>query len=293
MMQALAPSSQLQYSKHWQSFKKITNSTLKTIALPASSYDVGLYIVYLHSMGLKANSIRSYLSAISFVHKLNDHLDPIDKFRIKKLLDVLKNMDGPKKKRAAITISLLQKIVDAIDFVAPNKFDKKLFKSAFLLMYHVCLRISEIAVSKQSSHTLHLNNFISRKDELQICMNSFKHSHNRSYNIKIKATKDKYSPLVAYNNYKILGGSFPGPFYLKKNGKPLRRTQIAAVLGKALASLSMKEKNYNTHSFRIGKITDLAALGASDNQLRQTGRFHSNTFMKYIKPNTVLIPSTK
>ena len=158
MMQALAPSSQLQYSKHWQSFKKFTNS----IALPASSYDVGLYIVYLDSMGLKANSIRSYLSAISFVHKLNDHLDPIDKFRIKKLLDALKNMDGPKKKRAAITISLLKIIFDAIDFVAPNKFDKKLF--------------------------------------------------NRSYNIKIKATKDKYCPLVAYNNYTILRGSFPGPF---------------------------------------------------------------------------------
>ena len=40
---------------------------------------------------------------------------------------------------------------------------------------------------------------------------------------------------------------------------------------------------YNIHSLRVGKATDLALGGASDAVIRESGRWASNAFLKYLR----------
>jgi len=43
-------------------------------------------------------------------------------------------------------------------------------------------------------------------------------------------------------------------------------------------------KSFNTHSFRIGRATDMALEGCSDQQIKLAGRWKSYAFKDYIKP---------
>lgn len=80
-----------------------------------------------------------------------------------------------------------------------------------------------------------------------------------------------------------------GAFFLNVKHKPVTRTSIASVLHQCLAMITTEPKSYNTHSFRIGKITDLATSGSTLLQVRNVGRFHSTAFQAYIKPTIVSI----
>ena len=47
--------------------------------------------------------------------------------------------------------------------------------------------------------------------------------------------------------------------------------------------------DFNTHSFRMGKATDMHNRGYSDAQIAKAGRWASNAFMRYIKPNVIIL----
>ena len=286
---SLAESSQSLYNNHWLSFAKFVSNELKSEVLPASEYDVSLYVVYLHSNGLKPASIQSYLSAIAFAHKIHGRPDPTCNFRIKKLLDSFKRSTPPTLERSAITLSILQQIFSEAVVVLASSYEQKLFRSLFLLMYHACLRVSEVTHSKTCKHNIQYSNIELREASLVITMSSFKHSANRPHKIQINPTFDKFCAIRAIKTLCKIRGSGPGPLFIKKNGQPLNRTHVASTLKKILSSLALGGK-YNTHSFRIGKITDLALKGATANQLKETGRFHSMAFLKYIRPHAVSIP---
>lgn len=103
LSQSLAPASQVAYNNHWSVFHNFMASVFSTAPLPASSYHISLFMMHLHSLKLKAPSIRSYLSAIAFTHKIHGHADPTGAFSILKLLEGLKRESGPPIKRLPIT----------------------------------------------------------------------------------------------------------------------------------------------------------------------------------------------
>ena len=147
------------YSNHWESFAKFITTKLKSNVLPASEYNVCLYLVYLHSFGLKASSIQSYLPAIAFTHRVHGHTDPKNSFRVKKLMESLKRKSHRVTEREAITQDILKKIIPKIKQVVTDGYDRKLFSAVFLFNYHACLRISEVTQSKNCKHNLQFQNF--------------------------------------------------------------------------------------------------------------------------------------
>ena len=236
-------------------------------------------------MNLSASSIKNYLSAISFVHKINDYPDPTKPFKVKKVMDALKNLGGPIRKRLPITSHILKKMIAALPTVIKKEYDHKLFRCIFSLMYHASLRISEIANTKKCQHAILNQNIRLKKDSLKVKLVSYKHSKNQSSKISIQATKNLICPVAAFSQFKKVRDSSPGVFFKKANGIPITRAQVSTKLKQILNSIQYNEKNFNTHSFRSGRITDLHKAGLSDSQLRHAGRFKSNAYLRYIKPN--------
>ena len=84
-------------------------------------------------------------------------------------------------------------------------------------------------------------------------------------------------------------GSSNGPLFIHSSKSPFSRAFIASRLQADLSALGYNPKDFNTHCFRIGRATDLAASGFSSNQIAILGRWRSNAFQKYIRPSFVKI----
>ena len=58
--------------------------------------------------------------------------------------------------------------------------------------------------------------------------------------------------------------------------------QFCSILKSAIRFAGYNPGQYNTHSVIIGAATTAVMLGKTDDQIKQMGRWKSNTFQKYI-----------
>ena len=68
---SLAPSSRLQYERAWYKLVGFLHSLGLVPVLPVPIYIMMFFIAHLHNAGLAPASIISYVSAISYFHKIN------------------------------------------------------------------------------------------------------------------------------------------------------------------------------------------------------------------------------
>lgn len=71
-------------------------------------------------------------------------------------------------------------------------------------------------------------------------------------------------------------------FFSHSNGTPLTRSQFSAVLAKAVRVLGLPPHIYTSHSFRIGRATDLASRGVNSDSIKKLGRWKSDAMETYI-----------
>ena len=74
-----------------------------------------------------------------------------------------------------------------------------------------------------------------------------------------------------------------GPLFIHFNGKTLIRYQVSLMLKASLRYLNYDEREYNTHSFRIGAATSFAMIGKSDDDIKKMGRWKSDTYLNFIR----------
>ena len=79
-------------------------------------------------------------------------------------------------------------------------------------------------------------------------------------------------------------------FFVKENGRPFKREEVAAALKDAIGRLGLKPKHYNTHSLRSGHATQLFLNQCPNEVIKRYGRWHSEAYLKYIKTNKLYIP---
>ena len=199
---------------------------------------------------------------------------------------------GPSKRKDAITRSLLHDLVLCLKKFQSN-FMSTLLKAVFLLAYHGCFRIGELCKSKDLSHTIKLDNVLfinSPVTHLEITLNSFKHSKSPStFSIPPSPDSD-FCPIRALLHYLKIRPPGLGPLFLTETGSPLNRVTVSKILKSSLANLGLQPDSFDTHSFRVGRATDLALSGASDSLIREAGRWSSNAFQKYLRFDAFVVP---
>ena len=73
---SVSQSIRLNYWRHWDSFKTFVQTAGITYKLPFHHNDIALYVTYLWRSGLRTSTIKSHMSAISCVHKVNNLQGP-------------------------------------------------------------------------------------------------------------------------------------------------------------------------------------------------------------------------
>jgi len=292
---SLAPVTRMSYSHHLHLFNSYLISQGFDTSYPQPIFSIMAFVIHLLDLGRMHSTILPYVSAIAFGHKVRGLPDPTATFLFRKFLRGIKNSATARPRLDPISFWMLQELVHLVDYLHITVYHKALIRAIMSLMYHGCLRISEIGHSGSSRHALrddkvafHICPPRSYPRKISITLLSFKHS-KAPQAIDISPIADRaVCPVVLLWEYcRIRPPSVT--FFCDSNGRPVTRTFVMAQLRKLVALSSFPSKRLNTHSFRIGRTTDLVLKGGvSDAYIRHVGRWSSTAYLKYIRSVVVL-----
>ena len=292
---ALRPSTHKSYNHHWEAFISFCRSTFDaSFSPPATPFQLNLFLTHLFKKGLQHATILNYTSAIAHYHRLLGVTDPTSAYVVTKFLQGVKNLRPQHQRLQPISINILRDLVLATSNSIAHDYNRVLFRAMMIIMYWACLRIGEVAISAHDDHVLslsqvkatYLNN---QPTALILSFKSFKHSKGAMPRIKLKAQQDTLvCPVAALLSYLQLRPQVTSPaLFVRLPGVPVSRSFFLDNLQQALQLTAHKRLALNTHSFRIGRATDLALQGTSDIYIQRLGRWSSNAYKKYVRPYTI------
>ena len=162
-----------------------------------------------------------------------------------------------------------------------------------LLAYHGCFRVGELLVSTTDTHTLKFTNvaYTPASNSLSFKLDSFKHCDTPTTFIVNQYQQQVFCPVKATRDYMAIRPRTDSELmFIHADGKPVRRTFLANNLNACIKQLGLNN-NYNTHSVRIGRATDMALAGVPHYLIKLTGRRISVAYLKYIRVPSFIIPS--
>lgn len=290
---ALQPSTRLSYLKIWKHLLRFLTSIDKSTRLPIKMKYIGIYVTHLWKMHFKPSSIKTYLSAISYFHKVQQMPDPCNNFLIRQLVKgTTKRHKSNKPKFRPFSKDIL---CDTIQIISKlyNYYDAYLYKSLFTLAYYACLRASEAVVTTSDLHTLTFDNIHidAQNNSLVFKFNSYKHCNHPTDTFIINSIPQcSFCPVLNLKKYLSVRPSYQGPLFISKDGTPVTRNGYANAIKTCITEINKDPSHYNTHSLRIGRATDLALAGVSPEVIKTTGRWSSSAYLKYIRFDSFTLP---
>lgn len=287
LARSLAASSTSTYNVGVRQYLEFCNQ-VRVPPVPLSEMVLENFCVSLSSR-ISHKSIKVYLSGVQYWSKLQGCNILIKNLhRLKYVVMGIRRAQGSsfdRPTRPPVTWSMLQSICR---FIAHTEtpFDRDMLTSAVLLAFFGLLRVSEYTCPSPSSYdpTAHLSvQDVSVDWDRGIAFINIKISKTDPFRegvtIRVSVLGHRLCPVHALVRFVIRRGSSPGPLFVFQNGAFLTRERIVDILSRALPSVT----NINTHSFRRGGASALAAAGTPDHVIQILGRWKSNAFTRYIQ----------
>lgn len=290
----MAPNTVATYKRAWEAFNSFAMNVFNaTLTPPLSIATISLFTAFLHRKGHAPKTISTYLSAISYIHKMLSLPDPTDSFLVKKLTAGAYRLRPSFDLRLPITIPILNLLIASLDHTASSYFERILFQAMFLFAFCTFARIGEITTSDKSHTVIQLSdicfykNKVGKATEVGVTFTEFKHNVSKqAHTISFNDGYAKRSAVQALSDYLNLRGQQQGALFCEQSGKPVARAVFDRQLHRSLQFCRLDSSRYKGHSFRIGAATLKSQQGFSDSQIRAMGRWHSNAFRKYIRVNS-------
>ena len=248
------------------------------------------FIAYLSVNGLSGGSVSSYISGISYFHKINGFQDTTKFFIISKALEGLKRMQGGKRQdiRAPITLNLLSEITSVLDKVCSSNYEAIMFAAAFSLSFFGLLRVGEITQPNQKEKiksVIGIDDIEINKNKINLMIRCSKtDQQGKSIKLVIPANHKSTCPVRLIKKYLSLRPTGSNQdLFIHFNSSSLTRYQFNSVLQKSLKFLNVLKGHYRTHSFRIGGATELARKGVNEQEIMKLGRWKSHAYARYIR----------
>ena len=285
---SIAANSNATYSNAIESFEKFRLLYNLPCIWPAPKDHVILFIAYCFECGYAPSSITTYIAGLSFKHKLNEWYDPMEMFMIKKLLEGCKRSRVRHDIRSPVTPNMLRAICDRLPHVCYDSYEVLMFRSVYLLAYYGLMRVSELVnTSKlQISRHIQLGDLTFGSDGVMIVTirESKTCQRGQPVHLKIPCIIDaEVCPVCMLRKYVDMRSKQPGSLFVHANNKPLTRSQFAGVLAKTLQQTPYRSEHVRTHSFRIGRASELASKGVDIEVIKKMGRWKSDAYKTYIR----------
>ena len=255
--------------------------------MPLSEPVLENFCVSLH-WRISAKSIRVYLCGIQLWSTLNGGRVLIEHMlRLDYVLRAIRRVQGnsfARPTRTPITWPLMRTICAYIANTEPP-FDREMLLAAVLLAFFGLLRVSEYTSpsptradqSGLAVQDVHID--WARRLAFIHIKKSKTDPFRLGVTIRVGVVAHQLCPVTALFRYLQLRGLQPGPLFRYSNGRLLTRINVFELLTRSLPHLP----NVNTHSFRRGGATALAAAGVSSDVIRIVGRWKSDAYTRYVQ----------
>ena len=226
------------------------------------------------------------MAAISWQHKINNAYDPSKSFCIKRMLKGVIPFQKEPKVMSIIDRDMLSKLLSLLEVHIFDNYEKILMRSILLTMYICCLRAGEAVVSTHDKHTIRIENVKIKTvgtKVVTITLKSYKHSNeNKTFSFE-EANKALDCPVEALLNYLAVRPVREGILFIDWSGKPVTRKFLVDTIRKLIVHTGNDPSDFGSHSIRAGRTTDLARAGVPEAIIKETGRWTSNAYQKYIR----------
>ena len=304
-----ASSTKATYYRVWRKFNQFI---IKLDDIPKLwEHRTKLYCAYItHEKGLQSATVKSYVSAIKSILANDGYHWDENLLILSALTNSCKRKNDKLKMRLPIRKGLLETILGRIQrkYAKLNQpYLELLYMVSFLLAYYGMMRAGEITESEHSIRAANVHKSNS-KNKLLLILYSSK-THNRAdlpQKIKIEGqqylhvtnqehsttfhttsrTYSNYCPATWTKYYLAARGPYLHPneqLLIFSDGSPLTAYHLRHELRDTLRDLKLNPKNYDIHSFRIGRATDLYKWGISIDKIKELGRWKSNAVYKYLR----------
>ena len=250
-----------------------------------------LYIGHLLEQGCQSATIKTYVSAIKAVLEDDGCELELKDLKISSLTRACRLYNDRVKNRLPIKKPLLELILYQVPRVATDRYFILLIRTIFILAYYGLLRIGELTAGDHNVKARDIHVAENKNKILIMLFSSKTHGkYSRPQTIKIWSEVDEnklaFSPFRITNQFmKERGGYLTDeePLLILHDRTPIKAVTVRAILKKIIKRLGLNHKYYNTHSFRIGRATDLMDAGFSIDQIKRLGRWRSNAVFSYIR----------
>ena len=299
------------YHNVWTNFNKFI---IRLDRMPKSwEQRTSLYCAYLIcEKQLQSSTVKSYVSAIKDVLQTDGYKWNDGAVLLNTLTRSCKLKNDQMKTRLPIQKGLLELILFAVrrKYGDSQVYLEAMYISAYLISYHGLMRVGEICLSQHSIRAIDIHESRSDKKLLLILYSSKTHGkESRPQKIKILGkrtvevtnsdnevtsfTNDqktrKKGEFCPYEWAKLYIEMRPPivsnqeQFFIFQDRSPLKACQLRRLLKETIQSLGLDQNLYDTHSFRIGRATDLFKSGVDIDNIKQLGRWKSNAVYKYLR----------
>lgn len=293
---SLAPSTQTTYNRGVSCFELFRTKLGLEGSWPAPVGHIINFIANLSIEGKAPSTINTYISALSYVHKLNEWSDPCDNFIIQKLKEGCKRQGRKADSRRPISLPILRQLSQSLEGLCKSSYESRLFRAAFLLSFFGFMRVGEFTVTSKNgdaSHTLARDD-ITMGYEPQVFMEAtirFSKTDQHGESVSLHFTKGNevfLCPVQAMDEYLKVRPAIRGPLFIHFGGDPLTRYQFDSMLKKGIRMMGLSPTNFSPHSFRIGAATSAAINGIPMDMIKSMGRWQSSAVKIYIRPHRML-----
>jgi hypothetical protein len=226
---------------------------------------------------------------LAYHHKIRNWYDPKQIFVVKKLLDGCSKLKKSVDQRTPILYDKLLVICKQLPYICRDSYEVCLFKTAFILAYFGLFRVSELVYTTEMQHERPLKiTDISLNDNLSAAKVTIRMSKTRPIGSPVTLIipcekTPEWCPVCCLYQYCKIRPNGPSYLFIHADGTPLKRTQFTGILAKSVQRANLASCRYRSHSFRIGRATQLAADGVSIEVIQKLGRWKSDACQLYIR----------
>lgn len=241
--------------------------------------------------GVSVSVMNAQLAGLAFLFKLQGQPDVTKDFWVKQALKGYRRAVVKRDSRRPVTFEILRGIVEQLGEVCVSAYEVTLFKVAFVLAFFGAFRISElVSPSKKVQGGIGFQEVQWEEEGVAIFLRKSKTDQGgRGRMVRVYPIHGSpQCPVSTVKEFLKVRPNVQGPFLIHLNCSMLSRFQFGAVFRKCLQGLGLVEKEFSSHSFRIGAATEAARLGMDVEVIKRIGRWESNRFQSYVRPQLAL-----
>ncbi|XP_075068922.1 uncharacterized protein LOC142158646 [Mixophyes fleayi] len=285
---SLAPATRKCYQGAWERWLNYCASCDSVASGQVPSITGFMWKCY--NEGVSRAKMGSLLAGISFTARLNSAQDPTKSFLITKALKGWSRTQPTNNDtRRPIDGQILARLIEVLRNLATDNYEALLFGLAFSMAYHGAFRVSELVARSKNDMggALLFRNVILQTNVIRCKIVKSKTDQlGRGHGLAITEQQETFiCPVKLANQFAKIRPPGEGLWLSHLDNTPVTKFQFSALLKRALGEVDLNPVEYGTHSFRIGAATAAAARGASVNEIQALGRWKSQAYKKYIRPD--------